>query len=150
MAPSDAPERATDDTTDPSLPRPGTDPDLHIRPVIEGDDPLAQGGWHTSGNNTKATVVQLDDETAPEGPNTLLEAEPPVMALAHGAPRAAPEPPAQVTRAPSARLRPDRAPAPATSAEIEVVRSPGVPVHRVLVLVLLTAALAFVLGRLTA
>ena len=40
--------------------------------------------------------------------------------------------------------------APTASAEIEVVRSPGVPVHRVLVLVLLTTALAFVLGRLTA
>jgi hypothetical protein len=150
MTPSDAPKRAADDTTDPNLPRPGTDPDLHIRPVIEGDDPLASGGWHTSGNNTKATVVQLDDETAPEGPNTLLEAEPPPMAVAHGAPRVAPEPPGLAARAPGPRLRPELAHAPTASAEIEVVRSPGVPVHRVLALVSIVAALAFVLGRLTA
>ncbi len=113
---------APDESTDPSKPalaRGGTDPDFHVRPAIEGDDPLAQGGWHSSGG-TKATVVALDaPPSAVDAPNTLLEAPP----------------------QPRRGFR-------VSSAEI-LVGTAGIAPGRVLVLVLIASALAFVLGRWT-
>lgn len=118
---------AADETTDPgervAIAGASTgDPDLAARPVIEGDDPLAQGGWHSSGG-AKATVLADSAPTTPlvraaEAPRTVLAAEP--------APR-------EIDR----RM----------SAEIVVTGAPGIAPGVVVFLVVIASAIAFVLGR---
>jgi len=113
----------TDETTDTiaTTPTHRTEPDFKVRPVIEGDDPLAEGGWHSSGGMaSKATVVDLEAAPRP-GAITLDDVSP--------VPRG------------TVILNPP------SNNEIEIVPAPGIPPARVLLLLAIAALIAFVIGR---